>query len=589
LNFAENKIDELGMAILIDELKSGKNELQAVLLRNNPGLDMTLAKVMCESVVAKAKSSHGNLACGYERLNVLPPRVSWLLRSWMRLQCEETRDLIQGRVLMNFSEHSMKSSVRKASTRETPQEAYLRCYSVYTYLDDPETGNGSTNGQSKLHPPHPAHTGNDPVLYDFPDVEESLTYRSASSSTGKHAVDRYGTATTSATLTTTLTSLDQTRSGTAEADLLTTSRRVVTPHHDLLFRPDLDASMPLRHGFEYDESVDASVDLKNKKKQHHGYDAMDRAIALPSPPKGKKHQKNSDLWEYWPQDNRRPTSNEDRPPSRISIRPNRNSFNVEPVPTSRRGSPMRAGAKSVDLPRYMLPKESSLPTRYSMSTLRPSDHGRAKSPAATKPVERKPAWCPSNAFSHAPSPTRIRARSAEPALRHSIPAPSANIQPMTLFTKTNKAPKAKSSKQSKNNKKVPTASKSKQHVQNQEDKAINGIAASVLAATRNLEHVSLRLRDVADTLSESALMNVTNLEDSRLSRGQVMRESTPTRTSSRSVHQQSPNTSRVKTVATSDNLLFPEGPVDNVQLTDLVRQRMHAQLRDILTQVTLEN
>lgn len=562
------------MAILIDELKSDKNELQSVLLRNNPGLDMTLAKVLCESVVAKSKSSNGNYACGYERLNILPPRVSWLLRSWMRLQCEETRDLIQGRVLMNFSEHSMKSSVRKASTRESPQEAYLRSYSVFTYLDDPEAVDGNGQTQVKLHP-HPSQNGNDPVLYDFPDVQESLNFRSASSSTGKQSADRYGTA-TSATLTT-VGSVDRQGGRNNELELMTTSRRVVEPHYDLLFRPGINSTMPLRHGFEYDESVDASLDGRRKKKNLA--DEFDRTVPVSSPTSRDRKGKSGDFWDYWPEANQR--SQGGRPPSRISIRPNRNEF-TDSSP-KRKNSPLRPNSKSVDLPRYMLPKESSPPTRHSMTELRHAENGRAKSPALTKSIDsKKPAWCPSNAFAHAKVATRMRARSAEPRLRNSISVPHQAPVPVPLFTKTNKAPKVKQSKQSKPKKVI-----SKQAAAEKGEEKFNGIAESVLAATRNLEHVSRRLRDVAETLSESALLNASNLEDSRFSRGQLTRDATPTRSASRT-NQQSPDNTRGKSVLNNDNLLFPEGPVNNSQLTDLVRQRMHAQLRDILTQVALE-
>lgn len=68
--------------------------IQAVLLRNNPGLNSENAMKLYKSVFAKMQVSDDLGNNGLARLNLLGPTVSWMLKSWMRLQCEETRDLI---------------------------------------------------------------------------------------------------------------------------------------------------------------------------------------------------------------------------------------------------------------------------------------------------------------------------------------------------------------------------------------------------------------------------------------------------------------------------------------------------------------
>lgn len=93
LNLAENRLTQESLDAFVKNLKQNQ-VIQAVLLRNNPGLNSENAMKLYKSVFAKMQVSDDLGNNGLARLNLLGPTVSWMLKSWMRLQCEETRDLI---------------------------------------------------------------------------------------------------------------------------------------------------------------------------------------------------------------------------------------------------------------------------------------------------------------------------------------------------------------------------------------------------------------------------------------------------------------------------------------------------------------
>lgn len=146
---------------------------------------------------------------------------------------------------------------------------------------------------------------------------------------------------------------------------------------------------------------------------------------------------------------------------------------------------------------------------------------------------QRPAWIPSSAFasSQTPSPTRRRPHSTDGTIPYaSCRVASHSQELMHGDMKTKKKKQKKSNKSiiddhyhSHNAEKRPqkTAMRKKRIAQkemrpnhdtnpNQNSKFMEEISSSVLLATKNLEQISRHLRDVAESLSESALLNLTN-------------------------------------------------------------------------------
>lgn len=83
INLAENQLNEAAIAVLVDELQHN-NILQSVLLRNNPGLTADFSHRLRKPIQSS----------GTYRLNLLSSPLSYMMRKWMLLQCEEERDLL---------------------------------------------------------------------------------------------------------------------------------------------------------------------------------------------------------------------------------------------------------------------------------------------------------------------------------------------------------------------------------------------------------------------------------------------------------------------------------------------------------------
>lgn len=179
----------------------GNPVLQAVLLRNNPGLTCDLSTKLYRSVFAKMQTSTNAAGqTAFTRLNLLVPRVSWMLKSWMRLQCEETRDLItaasthqlnnsllsangngsvaasgyQDRSFLTIStqRNTMISRVSRSPRRQKELEQQIlheeaKEYSVFAYLEPHHVVTTSTSGatRSAMSEAH-AHQ-NESILYDL--------------------------------------------------------------------------------------------------------------------------------------------------------------------------------------------------------------------------------------------------------------------------------------------------------------------------------------------------------------------------------------------------------------------------------------
>ncbi len=545
LNFAENMINEIQMAILVDELKNN-SVLQAVVLRNNPGLTIALASELCRSVVAKAKDTSSSLSDGFARLKVLEPRVTWLLNCWMRLQCEETRDVIQGRILMNYAEHNAnKSTPRKALTKESPQETYLQAYSVFNYLSDPEV-------RSNL-PIHPLvnKDDDDPVLYDFDtrgaarlSVDNQIRLSAAS---GNYAAGRYNCL---------LANTNHSNRSHENQQCFTASRDQA--YHELLFRPSIGSPQPFTRGAEYDESVDASVDHRPSQrlaKAKEQADELERAIAVPSPTTPSKgsngHFNNIDSWEYWPDNNM--GTDQARPPSRISIRPklftnSNNRLSSRDLSPQREKSPRH---------RSMSAGRERVPQRHAWN-----DDGKHTRKDVRSISPLRPAWCPTSFVTKASDGTRKRCSVIEVDHGRST-SDSSKSNRQKVLQKTKKP--------------LMADSKLKKLAHRKDTVKYDKIASSVLVATKNLEHVSRRLRDVAESLSESAIMNLSYVNPQLPMT--VVPPSKKAAVQSELVHNLSTES---LDFTTKPHKIFTDQEIDNDQFAETVRQRMKSKLRDYL-------
>jgi hypothetical protein len=101
LNLANNNIHRDSVLVLVEELL-GNTVMQALLLKNNPGLDRHIANVMLaairrntldttssstQDVVEHLEIRHSS---GARRLELQSPRIALLLRTWQQLEVEES-------------------------------------------------------------------------------------------------------------------------------------------------------------------------------------------------------------------------------------------------------------------------------------------------------------------------------------------------------------------------------------------------------------------------------------------------------------------------------------------------------------------
>lgn len=177
LNLADNQIDELNIAIFIDEIKENPL-LQSILLRGNPGYTLSSAQTIYATISATNRPAISGLLSSQNRLKVLSPRACWLVKTWMRLQSEEVKDLLEHRLNNEFysstaahnqashadynaSTISIRSHVSRSqyqlSAEEVAMQKYRKVYSSFGYLDDNETSSttdiqrsSKTNGVSDV-------------------------------------------------------------------------------------------------------------------------------------------------------------------------------------------------------------------------------------------------------------------------------------------------------------------------------------------------------------------------------------------------------------------------------------------------------
>jgi hypothetical protein len=567
LNLAENNINELNMAILVEELKNNAI-LQSILLRNNPGLEVSMATALCSSVMEKSKSVSKSLSEGFARLDVLEPRVSWLLKCWMTLQCEETRDLIQGRrLMMNLPDEAVRQSApRKHLTKESPEDIYLKAYSIFNYISDFDLSKPNL-------PVHPSgnQEDDDPVLYDFSgNGSARLSFDGQTRSSALlGAAERYNT---TSTLTNSNASNPMVGQEYDRHEFSSTVKRVQEPFHELLFRPSVGSPVPFKHGAEYDESVDASVDHRPRQrltKARQQADELDRAIAVPSPPAQRRDSSNRrsgdiDGWEYWPDD--KPAQREGRPPSRISMRP-KSAPSVDYV---------RSPSHS-DIPRFMRSKEDFAHRRSSSASRGEYDRKEAWGEIRKRSLSPpRRAWCPSSYVPQASDGTRKRTSDKEQKPPSS--AMTRYASPAMISHRRSSGSSARSRIRANHNN-TPSNSKPRKSTTAKYDEITN----SVLAATRHLEQVSRRLCDVAESLSESAMMNVSNIQSQNVSN---MHDVTPTRYGKNPLRDKSNvvnNQQADADIPSFSNQIFTDQEMENERLEEVVRRRMKARLREYLS------
>jgi hypothetical protein len=180
LNLGNNKLSEESLNYLVKEL-SNNTVLEAVLLRENPGFNEDIAKRLYGSLLSKSsevneKKESFELS-GKSRLNKVSNRVSWLLKGWMRLQCEETRDIIKQSLSHSLVSKTSFSAIQKSLSREQNRKELYRPYSAFSYLHEDDDDN-----EEPFHQQNYGSSGvdDDPMLLydlegDYPVNGKSLT------------------------------------------------------------------------------------------------------------------------------------------------------------------------------------------------------------------------------------------------------------------------------------------------------------------------------------------------------------------------------------------------------------------------------
>lgn len=537
LNLAENQINELNMAILVDDLKTNR-VLQAILLRNNPGLDAFQAKVLNDSILEKPNTPVNGLISGINRLEIISPRVAWILKSWMRLQCEETRDLIQGHTSVSLSQHLIKTPQRP-SLKESNISEYIKSYSIFSYLEN--------NFKDNL---------------TFP---QNLDNKNISFNASEGVF--YGGIEDPQLVTSFLTEISS-----AKNPKPNNSSRLNQSSEIRLNKERLSSN--LRHGAEYDESVAASFDVIENLHEFNNHLLPESNFegALHIGPIDKER------WDYWPSNNKT-QKQEHRPPSRISIRPR--PSRSEPKLNNSTGKKKKA----IKLPHYMHPLSTSLgemkqeitPSKR-FNTIQ-QHHSHNFEQQQQRALKSRPPWSPSNAFNRAPNGTRMRQSISKQKEVNSEVYSSAQFASNMDLTKSNQH----------------SLNKLKKKKNEPNNEALENLTHSVLAATQNLEIVSKRLKDVADSLSESAFLNISRERDDLLSNkiqsdpSPSVQKRTSTQVKAISALPEPPNTvisslSRTSTNPPPPPIIDPlNSSFDENKLADLVRERMQLKLRTILT------
>jgi hypothetical protein len=311
-----------------------------------------------------------------------------------------------------------------------------------------------------------------------------------------------------------------------------------------------------------------------------------------------------------------------RPPSRISMRPNR-VINEEFVEVQRSSSAdgllRTSSSRNKKLPHYMLPRDvgtypfDSSATRLSLSDLnikqqrsRAPSPLRLSAPAAQENINQQPnavkaPWRPSSAHAEShranrkkmPTAGSIQFENNRASSRERNSGQSNQIRYTSsddLHFRPDSGRRGETLMKKRRKKSPHPRARGAGGVK------YDDISSSVLKATKNLEQISKHLKTVAESLSESALLNLTNdhiqqqhttQQISRIENVKVMDDSgeyqpfEESKKSSQLANGRSPGHSKYAplTASEQENL---ESFAEELDLENLVRERMHSKLKDIL-------
>lgn len=204
-----------------------------------------------------------------------------------------------------------------------------------------------------------------------------------------------------------------------------------------------------------------------------------------------------------------------RPPSRISIRPNR--INGDFVPVSSGDKNKKKGKK---VPHYMLPKDAGTFGFHSSDQLRLIEErikalSRSTSPQqlhrrsrSEEPFGKMP-WFPSSSNPSSPLASRRRPSAISTTdQKKRVPMNSNHRYTSATTDELQFKPERKETLMRKRKKRASSASNTSKN--NPVTEMYSELSSSVLKATKNLEQISKHLKTVAESLSESALLNLTN-------------------------------------------------------------------------------
>lgn len=251
MSLGNNKLTNEAVESLVEELDCN-NVLQSVLLRENDGFTADIAKRLYQSILAKSNEPSEGMLSANARLNKLTARVSWLLKSWMRLQCEETRDVIEQTLSQSFSRASLNTTQRLAVREHNLREIH-RPYSIFSYLLEDEDDNEEVRNRLMN-----SLQDNPLILYD---LEEGDATPNGSQLRSSQAL---------------------------------TSRFIVEPYQS--------------KNFEHLEYSKRYSDEFHRDSRGYGADELDGGIPTSSPHgNGKKHD-----WDYWPDEKGRSNGKEER-------------------------------------------------------------------------------------------------------------------------------------------------------------------------------------------------------------------------------------------------------------------------------------
>lgn len=489
LNLARNRLDQEAITTIVEELVHNK-VIQVVLLKDNPGVDQQSVKILNSIIASNTTAVLPRLLNGFRRFSLLPHRVSQLLVTWVQLEQMESTAI---------SSHGPPKP--QADQFGYTVDHFLNEYSYSEVVRD----NQSATLGEELRRLLEGSGGTDEVLL----AGRAMGLTSPGGKPMRHS-NRY--------------SVDP---------AATTEKVVIEPFHQMSFP---DTSLP---GYWQDQ-VDATTGFATEESVYEDPDEdfidRDRRQALQElkrrireSPRGSLSRSRSSFPHSKgrsSQQNGRRSSADGQQLRYLMQNPNNPYFHINRAPLT--PHPQYSDEPAV---RNRVRKDFMLPTSVSESVF--YKQNRKKSPSVTprqsmvdRLVASSPApWVPPSAPSAAAEkrekftlgstdrPTRMRARSAGGERGKSLERPSHALKKKSSRSRHSAPSHAWYEAQAVAEKeKLEQQRYVQQLVQEQQrrerDQEMSGLSNSVLSATKNLEQVTRRLKDVAETLSESMDLNL---------------------------------------------------------------------------------